>query len=264
MAGIVRAGDDNMSSGGSSEGGNQVNQIVVTLKEPITNDRKYTVRREPDLTYYVMRDGALEEGQKYRKIKKDMTVGDYDKVGIFKKAGRVAFFGINPNPISIIVPVTIRLSDMTSLPGTIAIDVCCNEECPENLISLLGTDYAQKKVIGNIRTTSISADDLSKLIRNPIQDKALETLIETDSPTRFITSVRSMLFDKLDNEVAFQSKGLLLYRASLRFDISLVEKTEQLRAFANKEMEEDRIKHEKNMLKFDLASEEYDKYHGGA
>ncbi len=72
-----------MSAGGYSAGGNQANVIVVIIKEPLTDNRKYIFKREPYLTYYVLHDGKLEADSKYRKISTDIRLGDYDEKKLF-------------------------------------------------------------------------------------------------------------------------------------------------------------------------------------
>ena len=139
MAGAVNPGDSSMTKGGASEGGNQDNEVVLVLRklQSGVNDRNYVFEREPALTYFVLRNGELDPSQV---IKRDMCVRDFDDKRLLHPGKSVSFFGVNPHPMSIIIPVTVRLSDATSVDGTMSIDFACNISYPDKLFSMLNSD----------------------------------------------------------------------------------------------------------------------------
>ncbi len=262
MAGAVTSGDKNMVAGGAAEGGNQATQIVVILKEPLTEDRKYTFKREPYLTYFALQNGELSDEPSCRNIRHDMRIGDYDGKKFLRGSKRVSFLGINTNPMNIIIPVTVRLSDATSVDGTISIDFACDPKNPDKVASMLGTDYHKERTYGYERQTYLMADGLSTLVRNAIGDCGLDALSEYEKTFDVAKRIRSSVFEELDHDVAISSKGLEVVRASIRFNEANTEKIMRLRSEGKISMAEDEIEFEKRMLKIDLARKEYKAIHG--
>ncbi|WP_400249730.1 hypothetical protein [Methanomethylophilus alvi] len=262
MAGSVAPGDKNMAAGGAAEGGNQTNQIVVILKEPLTNDRKYSFKREPYLTYFALQDGGVSDNPSHRCINHDMRISDYDDKKFLRGSKRVSFLGINTNPINVIIPVTVRLSDATSIDGTISIDFSCNPKNPERVVSMLGTDYRKERTYGSEKQTYLMADGLSTLVRNAIGDCGLNALSEYEKTFDIAKRIRTSVFEELDRDVAVSSRGLDVIRASIRFSEANTEKIMRLRSEGKIKMAEDEIEFEKRMLKIDLARKEYEAIHG--
>ena len=262
MPGAVAPGDRNMAGGGAAEGANQANQIVVVLKEPLTDDRKYVFKREPHLTYYAMQDGEFPENPRFKNIKRDMCIRDFDGKRFLRRPKRVSFLGINTNPVSIIVPVTVRLSDATSVDGTISIDFACDPANPDKIVSMLGTDYSKARTYGFEKQTYLTADALSTMVRNVIGDCGLDALSGYDKTFDIAKRIRTSVFDELDKDVAISSKGLEVVRASIRFSEANTEKIMRLKSEGKIKMAEDEIEFEKRMLKIDLARKEYKAIHG--
>ena len=262
MAGAVKAGDRDMLSGSAAEGGNQEKAIVVVLIEYNSNDRNYTVRRDPSLTYFVLKDGGFSNDPSYRNVTHDMRISDYDGKKLFRAASRVQFFGINTHPTNIIIPVSVRLSDATSVDGTISIDVACDPRCPEKSITLLNGDFCTKEHYGFENRTLVTADSLSKHIRNTVADCGLDALSDFGQTFNIIKQIRSAVFDKLYTDVKLSSMGLEIVRASIRFGEAMAEKIMRLRAEGKIQMAEDEIEFDKRMLKIDLAKKEYEAIHG--
>ena len=261
MAGAVTPGDRNMAAGGAAEGGNQANQIVVILKEPLTDDRKYSFKREPYLTYFALQDGEVSDEPSGRNIKHDMRICDYDGKKFLRGAKRVSFLGINTNPTNIIIPVTVRLSDATSVDGTISIDFACDSKNPDKVASMLGTDYRKERTYGEEKQTYLMAEGLSTLVRNAIGDCGLDALSGFDKTFDIAKRIRTSVFEELDHDVAISSKGLEVIRASIRFSEANTEKILRLRSEGKISMAEDEIEFEKRMLKIDLARKEYRAIH---
>lgn len=261
MAGPVAPGDRNMAAGGAAEGGNQANMIVVILREPLTDDRKYIFKREPYLSYFVMQDGGFSSNPTFRDIRHDIRLGDYDGKKLLHKAKRVAFMGMNTNPVNIIVPVTVKLSDATTVDGTISIDFACDIKEPDKVSSMLGTDYRKERVYGYERQTYLTAEGLSTLVRNAIGDCGLDALSEYDKTFDIAKRIRVSVLEELDKDVAISSKGLDVVRASIRFSEANTEKIMRLKAEGKIQMAEDEIEFEKRMLKIDLARKEYNAIH---
>lgn len=261
MAGPVAPGDRNMAVGGVAEGGNQASVIVVVMKEPLTDDRKYTFKREPYLSYFIMQEGGFSNDPAYRDIKHDMRIKDYDGKKFFRGSKRVAFLGININPVNIIVPVTVKLSDATTVDGTISIDFACDLKEPDKVSSMLGTDYSKERVIGYERQTYLTAEALSTLVRNAIGDCGLDALSGYDKTFDIAKRIRITVLEELDKDVAISSKGLSVVRASIRFSEANTEKIMRLKAEGKIQMAEDEIEFEKRMLKIDLARKEYNAIH---
>lgn len=262
MAGAVAPGDRNMAAGGAAEGGNQANAIVVILKKPLTDDRKYVFKREPYLTYFALQDGGISDNPSFRGIKHDMRISDYDGKKFLRGAKRVSFLGINTNPTNIIIPVTVRLSDATSVDGTISIDFSCDPKNPENVSSMLGTDYRKERTYGSEKQTYLMAEGLCTLVRNAIGDCGLSALSEYEKTFDIAKRIRTSVFEELDRDVAISSKGLIVVRASIRFNEANTEKIMRLRSEGKIKMAEDEIEFEKRMLKIDLARKEYRAIHG--
>ena len=261
MAGAIKAGDREMAAGGSAEGANQEKAIVIILKEWNSQDRSHVFRREPSLTYYVLKDGEFSKDATCRNITHDMKVSDYDGKKLFRAASRVQFFGINTNPVNIIVPVSVRLSDATAIDGTISIDVVCDPKCPEKAITMLNGDYIARERQGFESITYLSADALSKIIRNAVGDCGLDALSDFEKTFDIAKRIRNALFDELDRDVALTGKGLGIVRASIRFSEANSEKIMRLKAEGKIQMAEDEIEFDKRMLKIDLARKEYRAIH---
>ena len=263
MAGPVAPGDRDMVAGGSSEGGNQKEVIVALLREPTTNDRKYLLKREPYLQYYVMQDGDFSDNSSFKCIKHDMRICDYDDKKFLRGSKRVSFFGINTNPVNIIIPVSVRLSDASSVDGTASIDFVCDPKNPEGAISMLGTDYSFGPInAGYEKHTYLTAEGLCSLVRNAIGDCVSTSMSECEKTLDIVKKIRTSIFEEMDKDVSFASKGLNIVRASIRFNEANTEKIMRLRSEGKIEMAEDEIEFEKRALKIDLARKEYQAIHG--
>lgn len=263
MAGAVNPGDRSMTAGGASEGGNQDNEVVLILRKLQTgvNDRNYVFEREPALTYFILRNGELDPS--HEMIRRDMCVRDFDDKRLFRPGKSVTFFGVNPHPMNIIVPVSVRLLDATSVDGTISIDFACNVSCPDKLLGMLNSDYVDKCQYGVEVQTRLTSNNLSKMIRNVIGDCGLKILSKFDKTLGVIENISVALFEILDRDLGISSKGLDVVRANIRFGESVTEKIMRLRSEGKIKMAEDEIKFEGRMLTIDLSRKEYRNIHEG-
>lgn len=201
-------------------------------------------------------------------MRRNVTTKDYRKKSLFKKlkgdASSISVLGINPNPFSVTVPINVRLSTSESIPGTCTVDFLCDmrsEDSINALSSLVHDDFAVHEP-GLEEIYIMTERGMSEKLRGYIGDCSLDVLSDYEGTFDVTKKLRSALFDNLRTDVSFARKGLLIQRASARFDASISERIMKMRAEGKLQISEDQIKHERNMMVLEFTGEEYDAING--
>ncbi len=268
---IVTAGNHNMATGGYDGGGNQKQLIVVVQKRFNYLDKKCIVYREPYMSYFVFENGYLPEdgenkrgkAKQYRDIRKNIKVSDYIGGGLFKSKNDLHFLGVNLGFVNIIVNVTVPFLNNDRVDGTISVDLKCDLTKPEQLATMLGTDYVAGKKDGNENNIFVTAEGLRDLIGNPLADNIAGISHNFDRTFDNVSDIRNALYDVLLKEPVIKNYGLIVERASMRFSETSTEKIMNHYRDNNMEMEKDKIKHIRNMLQIEISKEEYQEVHRG-
>lgn len=268
----VVSGDANMVTGGRYESNNQEQVLVVevrTFHSEYSDEKNHKFVRRSDEVFYAINDGEIIMPSKNEKnllmgTRKNICTKDLQKQSLLQKLRRnqpsFKVLGINPNLLSVTVPISVRLSTAEAVPGTCTVDFICDirsEDSINALSSLVHDDFAEH-MPGVEEISRMTEGGMSRKLRGYIGDCSLDVLSNYNETFNITKKLRSALFDNLRSDVAFAGKGIIIQRSSVRFDESISEKIMRMNAEGKVQLAEDSIKHNRNMLILEFTNEEYD------
>ena len=261
----IAPGDKNMIAGGMNDGTNQSAIPVVEVREYVGAEKDHEFTRNKTMMYFIIRNGALDLSKGLNGITTNIKLKNYAKTGFFKKPDKIEIFGVNPNPITITVPVTVRLSDATTVDGTLTVDFQCDtssEESINRLMSLTVDESVVTDVESFERYTRLNGNGLATMLSAFVADCGLDAFYQEDRVSDLRKIIRNGFYDKLFTEQAFSNKALKPGRASVRFGETQEETIIRLRTEGKIQLTEDSIKHDRKMMVIDFSKDEYEAMKG--
>ncbi len=255
----MSAGDHSMAYGDVAEGGNQRNQIVLMRRE-YHGTGNHIFRAEFRPSYHRVYTNGEYRGLAAGNVDSKKASRKYGG-GLFRKGPELTVLDVFTGGIDLTVPLTVSLSDGTYVDCIILVNYICDPDS-SNLEGLLNSDYAiSRNIPGGEYMDILTAESLSKILRNRIAGTALEPLAKSNNPRTDLGSIRAALLDINRRDGVFATLGLHVQSVDFRCGESaagrLSRQINEMTMEAELDRAEARLKMETNLIKIEFAKKEY-------